>query len=119
MSAGVRPVRSNRSNRSRLLLRVVVAVPIVIVLASQRRSLTSAAQRLGRVSPAWVALAVGAEIVSFFAAAELQHHLLAGAGTRVDRRSLVALSYAGMAMSATLPAGAAVSGRYTYRTLTL
>jgi uncharacterized protein (TIRG00374 family) len=64
-----------------------------------------------------LALAVAAEIVSFVAAAELQHHLLVGTGTRVDRLSLVALTYAGMAMSATLPAGPAVSGRYMYRTL--
>ncbi|HEX3541346.1 MAG TPA: flippase-like domain-containing protein, partial [Acidimicrobiales bacterium] len=64
----------------------------------------------------WLALAIAAEIVSFVAAAELQH-LLLGPSTRVDRLSLVALTYAGTAMSATLPAGPAVSGRYTYRTL--
>jgi hypothetical protein len=64
----------------------------------------------------WLALAIAAEIVSFVAAAELQH-LLLGPSVRVDRLSLVALTYAGTAMSATLPAGPAVSGRYVYRTL--
>jgi hypothetical protein len=99
------------------VLRVAVAVPIVIAVASQRGSLAEALVRVRHISPAWLALALGAEVVSFLAAAELQHLLLAGAGARVDRCSLVALSYAGTALSATLPAGPAVAGRYTYRTL--
>jgi uncharacterized membrane protein YbhN (UPF0104 family) len=137
MSAGICSVGSNESCRARrkapqivvarrpkawhrfgLVLRAIVAVPIVLVLASQRRSFLSATDRLGRISLAWLALALGAEMVSFLAAAELQHHLLAGAGARVDRRALIALTYAGTAMSATLPAGPAVAGRYTYRALT-
>jgi hypothetical protein len=48
------------------------------VLVSQRGSLLSATARLGRISTVWLALALGAETVSFLAAAELQHHLLAG-----------------------------------------
>jgi uncharacterized membrane protein YbhN (UPF0104 family) len=99
------------------VVRFASALSILIAVASQRHSLLSALQRLGRLSPAWLAVAVAAEIVSFMAAAELQHHLLVGTGTRVDRLSLVALSYSGTAMSAILPAGPAVSGRYMYRTL--
>jgi uncharacterized membrane protein YbhN (UPF0104 family) len=136
MSAGVRPIRSSRSSRergdapddaaarqpaygrrSRLLLRALVTTAVVVALVSQRRSLLSASDRLGRISPAWLVLALGAETVSYLAAAELQHHLLASTGIRVDRRSLVALSYAGTAISATVPAGPAVSGRYTFRAL--
>jgi hypothetical protein len=105
-------------HRSRRPLRAVITVPIAVALVSQRASLLSAANRLGRISPVWLALSLGAETVSFLAAAELQHHLLAGIGARVDRRSLIALSYAGTAMSSAIPAGAAVSGRYTYRALT-
>ncbi|MDQ1418001.1 MAG: putative heme transporter, partial [Acidimicrobiaceae bacterium] len=103
--------------RSRLVVRIVLALLILIAVYSQRRSLLSATDRLGRLSPAWLALAVAAEILSFVAAAELQHHLLVGTGARVDRLSLLALTYAGTAMSFTLPAGPAVSGRYMYRTL--
>jgi putative heme transporter len=110
--------RSQARHRCRYLLRVGVAVAFVVVVASQRHSLLAATDRLGRVSPAWLVLAVAAETVSFLAAAELQHQLLAGTGTRVDRRCLIALSYATTAMSATLPAGPAVSGRYSYRALT-
>jgi uncharacterized membrane protein YbhN (UPF0104 family) len=137
MGAGVWPGRSNKSSRARSrdpavavarrpqawhrcrwLLRVVGALALIVVVVSQRHSLLAATDRLGRVSPAWLVLAVAAETFSFLAAAELQHQLLAGTGTRVDRRCLIALSYAATAMSATLPAGPAVSGRYSYRALT-
>jgi uncharacterized membrane protein YbhN (UPF0104 family) len=135
MNAGVRPVETTMNGLAandgskghsaqgpagglfRLLLRTVVVIAVVVVLVSQRASLLSAAGRLGRVSPAWLVLALGAETASYLAAAELQHHLLAGTGVRVGRRSLVALLYAGTAMSAALPAGPAVSTRYTYRAL--
>ena len=110
--------RAKACRPSRRLLRAVITVPIAIVLVSERASLLSAADRLGRISPLWLALSLGAETVSFLAAAELQHHLLAGTGARVDRRSLLALSYAGTAISSAFPAGAAVSGRYSYRALT-
>ena len=121
MSAAEQPVRFSNGARppaARRLLHIVVVLPVVTaVLVSQRSSLLSAADRIGGLSPAWLLLALGAETVSFLAAAELQHHLLASTGTRVDRRSLIALSYAGTAISATLPAGPAVSSRYTYRAL--
>jgi uncharacterized membrane protein YbhN (UPF0104 family) len=100
-----------------LLLRSFGAAAVVGVLASQRASLLSASDRLGRVSLAWLLVALAAETASYLAAAELQHHLLASNGVRVARGSLVALSYAGTAISAALPAGPAVSTRYTYRAL--
>jgi putative heme transporter len=109
--------RGVAGRRGRLLLRAVVAAAVVVAVASQRASLLSASARLGRVSPAWLALALGAETASYLAAAERQHHLLAGAGVLVSRGSLVALTYAGTAISATVPAGPAVSTRYTFRAL--
>jgi uncharacterized membrane protein YbhN (UPF0104 family) len=62
-------------------------------------------------------VAVAAELISYVASAELQRHLLAAAGVRIGRLFLVALNYAGSAVSALLPAGAAVSAGYTYRRL--
>jgi len=136
MNAGGRPVRSTNNSpatgdaqrgaaarrgpagrRPRLLLRTCIATAAVVVLVSHRASLLSASDRLGRVSPAWLVVALGAEAASYVAAAELQHHLLACTGVRVGRRPLVALLYAGTAISAALPAGPAVSTRYTYRAL--
>jgi hypothetical protein len=49
----------------------LVAVLVAMVLASLRGWLLSATGLLGRISPAWLALALGAEIMSFLAAAEL------------------------------------------------
>ena len=116
-----RPGGATRSGsagrRSRLVLRALVGTAVVLVLVTQRASLLSAADRLGCVSPGWLLLALGAETASYLAAADLQHHLLASTGVRVGRRSLVALICAATAMSAALPAGPALSTRYTYREL--
>ena len=136
MNAGVRLVKSTKSStagvdtqkdgaarsgmagrRSRLVLRSLLATAAGVVLVSHRASLLSASHRLGRVSPAWLVLALAAEATSYLAGAELQHHLLASTGVRVGRRSLIALLCAGTAMSAALPAGPAVSTRYTYLAL--
>jgi uncharacterized membrane protein YbhN (UPF0104 family) len=72
---------------------------------------------LGRLSLWWVLAAVAAEVLSYLASAELQRDLLAAAGVRVGRRFLLALSYAGSAVSAVLPAGGVVATGYTYRRL--
>src|ERR1700694_49988 len=104
MSAGVRPVKSSTSSRargdapedvatrpgaagrrSRLLLRAIVATAIVVVLISQRGSLVSASDRLGRVSPAWLVLALGAETASHLAAAQPPPPLPARTGLRGGR----------------------------------
>src|SRR5258708_14582803 len=103
MSAGVQAVKSDNSSgagadapqdgasgrgemsrRPRRLLRSVVLVPVVAGLVTQRGSLLSAADRISALSPAWLVLALGAETVSFLAAAELPHHLLAGNGIPID-----------------------------------
>jgi hypothetical protein len=68
---------------ARLLRRAVLAAVVAAVLVSQRASRLSASDRLGRLSPAWLALALGAEAASCAAAAELQHHLPAATGVRV------------------------------------
>ena len=103
--------------RIRLLLRLAAVPPIVVGLVTQRGSLAAAAARIGRLSPWWFMMAIALETVSFVAAAELQHHLLVRCGFRVDRRSLVAVSYAATAIGGVLPAGPAVAGGYTYRAL--
>jgi hypothetical protein len=59
--------------RPTLLLRAA-AVPIAAaVLVSQRRTLFAATTRLGHFSLAWLAVGIAAEVMSFAAAAELQH----------------------------------------------
>jgi uncharacterized membrane protein YbhN (UPF0104 family) len=60
---------------------------------------------------------VAAEVLSYLASAELQRDLLAAARIRVERPFLLALGYAGSAVSAVLPAGGVVATGYTYQRL--
>jgi uncharacterized membrane protein YbhN (UPF0104 family) len=94
-------------------------VAAVVVVAGLRwHTLAEAFGRLGRLSPWWFVAAVATETASFVVAAELHHHLLAARGLRLGRNVVVPLTYAGTAVSAVLPAGAAFSAGYTYRRLT-
>jgi putative heme transporter len=83
-----------------------------IALSAQWRTFVTALGRFGQLRPAWLATAFAAEVASVILAAELQHQLLRSAGVRVGRGFLVALTYAGAAVSRSLPAGAAVSVGY-------
>jgi putative heme transporter len=94
-----------------------VVVTVAAVVASQSGTLVGAARRLGQLSPWWVIAAVAAEVAAYLTAAELQRHLLAATGMRISRRFLIALTYAGSAVAAVLPAGGVVATGYTYRRL--
>ena len=65
--------------------------------------------------PFWLAIAVIAELVSLSGAAHVQRRMLLAGGTRVTRSRMTALIYSANAVSATLPAGAALSSGYTFR----
>jgi putative heme transporter len=108
---------SARADGMSRLWRVAVLIAVAVAVAPQWRTLAAAGQRLDRLSPWWLGVAVAAEVTSFVLAAELQHHLLAAAQVHVTRSFLVALEYASTAVSAVLPAGAAFSAGYSYRRL--
>jgi uncharacterized membrane protein YbhN (UPF0104 family) len=99
------------------LVWVVVILAGLFAVGSQSRILAGAGRRLSRLYVWWVLAALAAEVVSYVASAELQRRLLAAAGVRVGRLFLVALSYASSAVSALLPAGAAIGAGYTHRRL--
>ncbi|TDD38526.1 flippase-like domain-containing protein [Actinomadura sp. KC06] len=65
--------------------------------------------------PAWLALVVLAVAGSMGAFARLQRRLLRIGGLRMSLRRAFAITYAGNALSTTLPAGPAVSVVYTFR----
>ncbi|WP_084219320.1 lysylphosphatidylglycerol synthase transmembrane domain-containing protein [Spirillospora albida] len=65
--------------------------------------------------PAWLVVVVVAEAGSMGAFARLQRRLLRVGGLRMSRRRAFAITYAGNALSTTLPAGPAVSIGYTFR----
>ncbi len=74
--------------------------------------------RLGHASPPLLVAALGLEVLSLVATAELQRRLLSGGGIRARLASLLAMVWAGNAVSAAVPAGAVASTVYGYRQLT-
>jgi uncharacterized protein (TIRG00374 family) len=63
----------------------------------------------------WVAVVVVAAAASMGTFARLQRRLLAAGGVRISIRRAIAVTYAGNALSTTLPAGPAVSVVYAFR----
>jgi uncharacterized membrane protein YbhN (UPF0104 family) len=110
----VEPGHAARARR----LQAAAAGAVIVAIFLQRRSLLAAVGRFGRVAPAWLAVALAAELVSYLAAAELERRLLAAGGIRLRLRSLLGLVWASGAVGASFPAGAAVSAAYSYRYLT-
>jgi uncharacterized protein (TIRG00374 family) len=68
-----------------------------------------------RASPGWLALVVIAEWLSMSMFVRLQRRLLLAGGVRMRLSRAFAVTYAGNALSTTLPAGAAVSVVYSFR----
>jgi uncharacterized protein (TIRG00374 family) len=65
--------------------------------------------------PFWLSIAVVAELISLSGAAHVQRRMLLAGGTHVTRSRMTALAYTANAVSATLPAGPALSSGYTFR----
>lgn len=65
--------------------------------------------------PGWLAVVVMAEILSMGAFARLQRRLLRTGGVRISLPRAFAVTYAGNALSTTLPAGPVVSVTYSFR----
>jgi uncharacterized protein (TIRG00374 family) len=65
--------------------------------------------------PGWLAIVVMAEILSMGAFARLQRRLLRTGGVRISLPRAFAVTYAGNALSTTLPAGPAISAVYSFR----
>jgi uncharacterized protein (TIRG00374 family) len=103
---------------SRRTVRLVVGVALVaveIVLIAPHVSRGGAA--LADLRWGFVAAAVACEVASVATYARLRHSLLSAGGFRVPTRRMGALAVASNAISATVPAGAAVSAGYLYRQL--
>lgn len=77
--------------------------------------LTSALTAAGGAHAGWLVLVVVAEAGSMGAFARLQRRLLLGGGVRISRRRAFAVTYAGNALSTTLPAGPALSVIFSFK----
>ncbi|SDI76495.1 hypothetical protein SAMN05444157_0045 [Frankineae bacterium MT45] len=95
----------------------LVFVLLTVAVIAMRPYLVHAAGAVSHPDPAWLTVAVVAELASMAAFAFLQWGLLSAGGVRVPARKMLALTYAANAVSVSLPAGSAVSTGYTFKRL--
>lgn len=118
MQAEVRDPTSGRARARRVAgvaLRVAVATVALVVLAHEGRSLLALPPALAgpRIQPQWVVLAAVAAVGSILAYGELHRQLLRRGGAHLPAGTVQAITLAGNAMTATLPAaGSATSTVY-------
>jgi putative heme transporter len=100
--------------------KAVAAVIVVLALwgAYEHRSeISSAGAMLSRLRPAWLLVAIAAELTSMAVFARLQRWLLRAGGVHVPFVPMVEITLAGNAMSTTLPGGAAWSATWVFEQL--
>jgi putative heme transporter len=100
---------------ARYVLGVLLGIAVLVLLFGKRGDLLASWRQLGRVSLAWVAAGIGAEALSLWLYAYLQHRVLRLAGTRIPVPALYALTLANDAIAGTVPGEPAVSSAYRYR----
>jgi uncharacterized protein (TIRG00374 family) len=94
---------------------VAAAVVSIVLLRDQLPDLAGIWRAASDAHPGWVAVVVVATAASMGTFARLQRRLLAAGGVRISIRRAIAVTYAGNALSTTLPAGPAVSVVYAFR----
>ena len=95
---------------------VLIGVSLLVMLFAGRRVLGQTAAVFGRLDWAWMPLALFAEASSMFAFARAQRRLLRAGGLDLHLRSMVAVTYAGNAISVSLPlAGAEAGAMFAFR----
>jgi uncharacterized membrane protein YbhN (UPF0104 family) len=100
----------------RIAVALVTGAMLVVAGLHLGSSLPSPRQ-IGHPDLPWLAIAVVAEAASLLAYALLVRKLLAAGGVAGNTLALLRAAVSGIAMLATLPAGAALSGTYWYRQL--
>jgi putative heme transporter len=105
-----------RPSLVKTVLTVVAMLVVVVLLVAQRGQLVSAVAALRHLRWWWVVAAVGLEGLSMAAFARLQRTMLQAGGTRLPITSALGITYAGNAISVSLPlAGPEVGTLFAYR----
>ena len=100
--------------RVALVLFAVVAITAVLVL--NRRTLEGSLSHLGSLDPRWFLLAVACEVASLIAFGLSRRRLLRADGDRARFGSVMAITYAGNALSMSIPfAGAQLAVVFAYK----
>jgi uncharacterized membrane protein YbhN (UPF0104 family) len=100
----------------RILLRILTLV-LVGLAAMNSRALFGRLGAVGHPDPAWLGIAVAAELASLLAYALMARELLRLGGARAPVIGLLRPMLGGSAMTASLPAGVGASNVYWYRQL--
>lgn len=97
-------------------LTVLSVLLVGTLLVVQRKQLVAAVEALRHLDWWWVVAAVALEGLSMAAFARLQRRMLMAGGTQLPLRSALAITYAGNAISVSLPlAGPEVGSLFAYR----
>lgn len=118
--AGERPTPPSRSTWAtvwrwlRPTLSIVLLGVAGYLLAGRASEVAGAWHLLGRLHWSWVGVAVLFEVASMVVFARMQRWLLRAGGVEVPLRTMVEITVAGNAVSATLPGGVAWAGAWVF-----
>jgi uncharacterized membrane protein YbhN (UPF0104 family) len=108
----------DRVPRSLLRAALVAAAAAVVAAAALHfRSTLPSLSQIGHPAPAWLALALLAQLASLLAYALIVREFLAVRGVSARARELLRATVGGVAIGASLPGGQALSTAYWYRLL--
>ena len=99
----------------RYLLGLLLGIVVLLLLFGKRAELVAAWHELSHVDVGWVLAAIGAEGLSLWTFAYLQHRVLHLSGANVPMPALLLLTLANDAIANTVPGEPAVSSAYRYR----
>lgn len=116
------PVRAFPARHARMLrvATTIAAVGTLVLLARSLASnnlLTSSFDALRHLHPGLLALAIAIEALSLWAYAAMVTRMLGRAGVPTRTRPVLGTTLAGVALSSSVPGGAAVAGVYWYHAL--
>jgi putative heme transporter len=114
---GLEPVMKRIPRRVLRLIFVLGAAALVVGVALRSRSLLAPVAQVAHPQPGWLSAAVVAEAASLAAYAFIVRKLLGFGDVAARMRSLLRATVGGIAMSASLPGGQAVSAAYWYKQL--
>lgn len=109
-----RSARRRRWHRARTASSVLLLAAAVTLVVTRGGSLLHSADRISRVRPEWVVVAIGAESLSMVVYGRLQQRLLRAAGSLLPFPTMAAITTAANAVTGTLPGGVGWAAAWLY-----
>ncbi len=91
----------------KIVFAALVAGALVVLVVRERSSLAQAFGHVGVGSLPWLAVAIGAEVLSFVCYAAVQRRLLRAGGARMGRRTMLVLAVSATGLTNLVPGGTA------------